>query len=300
MVQNHSTVGRALRGIPCLIALAMSFVHLHAPHAKPAAADLCLVINADRLLARADITEAVVLPNVATLDREIPVSKPPMHIGQLDGRPVWLYVIEAADSPAPAGWQWHDTRTLLTVLSPDQFHAISCARQLSWWRHRHQFCGVCGTPTVEVAEERARRCPKCSALFFPVVSSAIIVAVTREDEILLAHNRNFRPGMYSVLAGFVDPGETLEQAVAREVREEVGVELTDIDYIASQPWPFPNSLMLGFRARYVRGEIAVDGKEIEHAGWYKRTALPEIPRRGSVARSLIDGWIQGVHSGGRR
>lgn len=269
----------------------MSFVHLHAPHAKPAAADICLVIQADRLLTRADVIDAISLPAFGALSEWSGVSVRLMHVGLMDGVPVWLCPIEATETVAPEGWQWHDTRALVGVLSPEQSHAISCARQLSWWDRRHQFCGVCGTPTLEVPEERARRCPQCTALFFPAVSPAIIVAVTRGDELLLAHNRNFRPGMFSVLAGFVDPGETLEQAVAREVREEVGIELDDIHYIASQPWPFPNSLMLGFRARYVSGEIAVDGKEIEQANWYQRTALPDIPRRGTVARSLIDGWL---------
>lgn len=145
---------------------------------------------------------------------------------------------------------------------------------------------------VESPDERARRCPNCSAVYFPSVSPAVIVAVTRGDELLLAHNRNFRPGMFSILAGFVDPGETLEQAVVREVREESALEIGDVHYVKSEPWPYPNSLMLGFRARHVSGEIQVDGKEIEVAGWYKRTALPEIPRPGSLARFLIDQWLR--------
>jgi NAD+ diphosphatase len=171
-------------------------------------------------------------------------------------------------------------------------HAVSCARELQAWQSRSRFCGCCGTPTVVVTDERARKCPSCNALFFPTISPAVIVAVTRGDQILLAHNRNFRPGMFSLLAGFVDPGETLEQAAIREVREEVGIEIGALRYVTSQPWPFPNSLMLGFRAQHERGEIFVDGKEIEQAGWYSRDALPEIPRVGTVARLIIDAWLR--------
>lgn len=270
----------------------MSFVHHHAPHAAPAAGDACLVVQSDRLLARADVAAAVTLPEFAALAAWTGSFGTPIHVGLIEGRPCWLCGVEAVDPQPPSGWVWHDTRALLSVLSPAQLHAISCARQLHWWERRHRFCGACGTPTVDVIEERARRCPKCSAVYFPVASPAIIVAVTRGDELLLAHNRNFRPGMFSLLAGFVDPGETLEQAVVREVREEVGIEVDDLNYVVSQPWPFPNSLMLGFRARYVSGELKVDGKEIEQAGWYRRTAMPDLPRMGTVARQIIEAWLR--------
>jgi NAD+ diphosphatase len=270
----------------------MPFVHRHAPNATPAAHDVCLVIQVDQLLARTGAGSGVELPLFAAMEGWTDGATPPLHVGALDDRPCWLCVVESRDPVnPPAGWQWHDTRALLSLLTPAQAHAVHCARQLLYWGRRHRFCGVCGTPTVDSGEERSRQCPKCGAVFFPSVSPAIIVAVNRGDELLLAHNRNFRAGMFSLLAGFVDPGETLEQAVAREVREEVGIEIADISYVASQPWPFPNSLMLGFRARFLGGEIAVDGKEIETAGWYRRDALPDIPRQGTVARQLIDAWV---------
>jgi len=275
----------------CLLRGYMSFVHRHAPQAKPTAIDECLVIQGDCLLARPDAATTVKLPAFEDLANwsEAAVLTP-LHAGLLDERPLWLCAIDNVSAAAPAGWAWQDTRALLSSFTAAQLHAISCARQLAWWNRRHRFCGQCGTPTVDVSEERAKRCPKCGALFFPSASSAVIVAITRGDQLLLGHNRNFRPGMFSLLAGFVDPGETLEQAVVREVHEEVGLEIADLHYVSSQPWAFPNSLMTGFRATYRRGEIQVDGKEIEAAGWYTRDQLPEIPRPGTVARLLIDSW----------
>lgn len=236
------------------------------------------------------MVEAVTLPSFAELAGWTEVAGKPLHLGKVEGAACWTMAVARAEAEAPAGWQWHDTRALLGLLTPGQTQAMSCARQLLWWDRRHQFCGACGAPMVDVAEERARRCPRCQALYFPSVSPAIIVAVTRGSELLLAHNRNFRPGMFSLLAGFLDAGETLEQATIREVREEVGIEIDDLRYITSQPWPFPNSLMIGFTARWVAGDIKVDGKEITEAGWYRREALPEIPRTGTVARQIIDCW----------
>jgi len=270
----------------------MSFVHCRAPKAKPAAIDECLAIQGERVLARADSAAGVTLPVYGELAVWLGASAglSPVQVGLLEGRRLWLFTIEDVEAVAPAGWEWFETRALLAAFSPSQMHAVSCARELLWWQSRHRYCGHCGTPTIDASDERAKSCPSCSALFFPVISPAVIVAVTRGDELLLAHNRNFRPGMFSLLAGFVDPGETLEQTVEREVREEVGIEIRDLRYISSQPWPFPNSLMAGFRANYRSGEIAVDGKEIEQAGWFSRGALPEIPRPGTVARLLIDSW----------
>lgn len=270
----------------------MSFVHLHAPHATPSSTDACLVIQADRLLAGPELGARVCLPEFAAVAAAYTSVHPPLHVGLIDGRPCWLLQPDSADAPAPADWQWHETRALLGLLSPTQSQAISCARQLLWWEHRHRHCGVCGAATIAATEERARRCPSCGALFFPSASPAVIVAVTRGDRLLLAHNRSFRAGMFSLLAGFVDPGETLEQAAVREVREEVSLAIDDLRYVASQPWSFPNSLMIGFRARHVSGEVVVDGREIEQADWFDRHQLPDIPRSGTVARLLIDAWLQ--------
>jgi len=244
------------------------------------------------LLARLDTVGELQLPTMAVVTGFPLNDEAIQQLGTTDNQSCWSYFVADPNALPPPGWEWQETRALLGAFTPAQMHAVSCARELHWWQSRNRFCGCCGTSTVEMPEERAKKCPSCNALFFPNISPAVIVAVTRSDQILLAHNRNFRPGMFSLLAGFVDPGETLEQAVVREVREEVGIEIGDLRYITSQPWPFPNSLMLGFRAHHVSGELVVDGKEIQEAGWFTRDALPEIPRVGTVARLIIDGWLR--------
>lgn len=270
----------------------MAFVLSHRTNTTPTGRDVCFVIQGDRLLARLDAAGGLQLPNLDTLSGLLPVKENAQLLGHVDGNACWSYAIDDANAASPVGWEWLETRTLLSAFTPPQMHAVSSARELHWWQSRNRFCGCCGVPTIDVINERAKKCPACNSQFFPNASPAIIVAVTRGNQILLAHNRHFRPGMFSLLAGFVDPGETLEQAAIREVREEVGIEIGELSYVSSQPWPFPNSLMLGFRAKYVSGELAVDGKEIEQANWYARGALPEIPRVGTVARLMIDGWLK--------
>ena len=169
------------------------------------------------------------------------------------------------------------------------------AVQLVEWGRTHRFCGRCGELTVAQEHERAMRCPSCGLLAFPRLAPAMITLVTRgegaDEEALLARGVQFRAPMYSCLAGFVEPGESLEQAVVREVREEVGVEVGDVRYWGSQPWPFPHSLMIGFTARWTAGEIEIDPSEILDAQWYRRDALPPIPPGISIARKLIDAWL---------
>jgi NAD+ diphosphatase len=143
-----------------------------------------------------------------------------------------------------------------------------------------------------VAGELARRCPRCKVALYPRLSPAIIVLVERGETALLGRNARFPGVMYSTLAGFVEAGETLEEAVAREVREESGIEVRDVRYYGSQPWPFPDSLMIGFTAQYASGEITPDPAEISDAGWFAADALPPVPPRLSIARQLIDAWVR--------
>ncbi len=160
------------------------------------------------------------------------------------------------------------------------------------WYRKHRFCGMCAGSTELDANECAMLCPNCHYHFYPKVNPSMIVLVYRGDEILLARSPHFPPEMYSVLAGYVSPGESVEETIMREVKEEVSINVKNIRYYASQAWPFPNTLMLGYYAEYASGELQIDNKEIEDAGWYSADNLPEIPRRISIARRLIDNFYE--------
>lgn len=159
------------------------------------------------------------------------------------------------------------------------------------WDRNTLFCGRCGSETSLKKEERAKMCPECGFTAFPKISPAIIVLIEKGDKLLLARSPHFPPGRYSIIAGFVEPGESIEQAVVREVMEEVGIGIKNIRYYGSQPWPFPDSLMLGFTAEFSEGEIIVDGVEIEDAGWFTIDEIPDIPGNTSISGKLIRHFI---------
>ena len=163
------------------------------------------------------------------------------------------------------------------------------------WKRDYQFCASCGIRNIDSPIELARLCPGCGRLEFPRISPAVItIIINDEDKALLAHNKIYAPGVYSIIAGFNEAGESIENTVVREIREEVGLEVRDVRYIASQPWPFRNSLMLGFCARHASGAIRVDGVEIEDAQWFSRDNLPKFPGSGSISRYLISRWVAGT------
>ncbi len=194
-----------------------------------------------------------------------------------------------ADHRAPEGAHFRDLRSLYGRLRDELFAVAGRAVQIMEWDRSHQFCGACGAPTTLHDKARARVCSRCRAEAFPRLSPAIIVSVERGDEILLARSPHFPDGIYSTLAGFVDPGESLEEAVRREVREETGVWVQNASYFGSQPWPFPGSLMIGFRAEYESGEVIPDGVEIEAADFFHVDALPRtFPSPMSISHWLIE------------
>lgn len=221
----------------------------------------------------------------------------PLYLGLLDGQECWALDLDATGAasgqePAElAAFRATDLFSLHPLLGELGWAIAGRAVQLVEWDRTHRFCGRCGTPTEPVEAERSRRCPACRLLAFPRLAPAMIVLVERGDELLLARGKAFPVPMYSCLAGFVEPGESVEDAVIREVREEVGVTVGDVRYQSSQPWPFPHSLMLGFRATYVSGDIVCDPTEIVDANWYRPDALPTIPPSISIARKLIDAWL---------
>jgi len=214
----------------------------------------------------------------------------PRHfLGMLGATPCRAVAVPP-DATAPDGWSFEGVRSLFGLISEGFFSVAARALELLEWDRRHRYCGSCGSPTVLKPGERAMECPSCGSLYYPRISPAVIMAVVRGDTLLLARSRRFPPGFYSVLAGFVEPGETLEQCVAREVREETGIEVKNLRYFASQSWPFPHSLMVAFTAEHAAGEIRVDPSEILDAGWYRADALPHLPDPLTVARKLID-WF---------
>ncbi len=166
------------------------------------------------------------------------------------------------------------------------------AVQMLEWDRTHRFCGACATPTELARGERAKRCPSCGLTVYPRISPAMMVLVTRGRQLLLGRGVNFPPGRYSALAGFLEAGETIEEAVAREVREEVNVEVTHLRYFGSQSWPFPNSLMIAFQAEYAGGDMRPDPAELADAQWFDVEALPQLPPRISIARALIESALE--------
>ena len=210
-----------------------------------------------------------------------------LYVGLLGGTPCWSAEVPA-QAEAPPGTQWEGLRALFSVLDDAHFALAGRALQLVDWDRSHQYCGRCGARTEAKAEEHARVCPACQLAAYPRIAPAVMALVRRGRELLLARSPHFPPGMYSALAGFVEPGETLEQCLARELEEEVGVTATRARYFASQPWPFPHSLMIAFVCDWVSGELRPQEGEIEAAAWFDVLQLPKLPSRISIARRLID------------
>ncbi len=209
-------------------------------------------------------------------------------IGNENGFNYYCFRAQIAFKIETPGFEFCDLRSLINFFDAAEFRLASIASQVLYWDESTKFCGECGAKTKYLETERAKICKKCSRSFYPVVTPAIIVAVMNEGKILLAHNKKFAGGVYSLIAGFVDPGESLEECVRREVMEETGVTVAGVKYLKSQPWPFPSSLMVGFSAQYLGGEIKPDGVEIAHAAWFGREDLPPLPRPGSLSRNIID------------
>ena len=218
------------------------------------------------------------------------------YLGVLQGRHCFSCEFEPGVS-APEGFLWSGLRGLFGQVDDVVFGLAGRALQVMDWDRSHQYCGRCGTPTVLKTGERARQCPSCGQTHYPRIAPAVMALVQRGDQLLLARSPHFPPGMHSALAGFVEPGESLEQCLIREVKEEVCVEVDNLRYFSSQPWPFPHSLMIAFNCDYVSGEIVPDPTEIEAAAWFGLNNLPVLPNRISIARRLIDATIARMKTG---
>lgn len=216
------------------------------------------------------------------------------YLGTLKGKPSYSAEVTPETKP-PEGMEFKDLRSLYEVLDEDIFLLAGKAIQIVNWDKNHQFCGRCGTPTETKKDEMAKICPKCGFTSYTRLSPAVITAIIKDGKILMAKH-GYRRNMYGLIAGFVEPGETLEEAVEREVMEEVGLKVKNIKYFSSQPWPFPNSLMIGFTAEYESGAIQVDEVEITDAKWFAADEIPRIPSRMSIASELIDWFVKNYSS----
>lgn len=225
---------------------------------------------------------------------EEPPLKPESHVMEIspmqDGKEVRTFFINTpvADNP---DYEMCGLRQSFYKLTPELYRKAGKCYELLYWDHNSQYCGVCGAP-MEMSTEISKRCTRCGREIWPQLSTAIIVRITRGDEVLLVHARNFKTAFYGLVAGFVETGETLEEAVYREVREETGLTITNLRYFGSQPWPYPCGLMVGFTADYVSGDVSLQMSELSSGGWFRRDNLPTIPEKLSIARMLLDDWIE--------
>ena len=258
-------------------------------HAFPAAlgSDVhAFAFRGDRVLIVAGTDDTHAFPPLGALTHA-GIAGVPHFLGLLGG--VGCVAINLADDATePPGMRFVGLRTLFFRVPEPLLALAARAFQVVDWDRTHRYCGRCGTPTRDRAAERAKECPACGLVAYPRVSPAMMALVTRGRDLLLARAHRFAPGMYSALAGFVEPGETIEDCVRREVREEVGVEVGQLTYFASQSWAFPHSLMIAFTAEYAGGDLKVDDAEIAEARWFAADALPHLPPSVSIARRLIE------------
>lgn len=196
-----------------------------------------------------------------------------------------------------AGHEWRDGREWLAQLPESQFPLLNTALQVGRWWTDHRFCGRCGARSSRLAHEFAMHCDACGHRNYPRISPCIITLVTHGDAMLLAHGSHHPPGRYSTLAGFIEPGESAEEAVRREVFEEVGVSIGRVSYYRSQAWPFPHALMLGFFAEAASRRIRIDDREISDAAWFSPRQLPRLPPLYSISRALIESHLRAVALG---
>lgn len=214
-------------------------------------------------------------------------------MGRWQGLPLLVRLAEPGEAKRD---DWPSLRSWLLESSGETFDLLVTAAGLAAWQEQHRFCGRCGSRTLPRKDEFAKECPRCHLRHYPRVAPCIITLVWREDALLLARSPRFAPGVFSTLAGFIETGESAEQALHREVQEEVGVEVHNLRYLGSQAWPFPHSLMFGYWAEYRAGAIQLEEDEIEAADWFPFDRLPELPPKTSISRYLIDqflNWRQG-------
>lgn len=271
----------------------MDFIPAFQPPADENQPTLWFIFEKNKILINCE-NGACFIPDDETINASGITPSHRIFLGSLGDQLCYAAKMSAGDA-VPDPYALMDLRVLLDTINDELFWIAGLANHLLDWDRSHRFCGRCSHPTEDKTDERAKRCPACGLINYPRLSPAVIVAVVKDDKLLLARNKRFKGPFYSVLAGFVEPGETLEACVRREIREEVALEVDNIRYFDSQPWPFPNSLMVGFVADYADGEVQVDNAELLEADWFSAHSLPQIPPRISIARQLIN-WFVNIQS----
>lgn len=244
----------------------------------------------DKLLLHREADGRMSIPRSEEAPLRLDEGRMPHHVFMDDGREVLTlsldHPVEATDE-----WEMRPLRATYYCLPTGDYLAGGKAHQILWWDKHSRFCPVCGTST-EQKTDIMKKCPQCGYEMFPQVSTAIIVLIMKGDKVLLVHNRWWKTEFHGLVAGFLETGETLEECVRREVKEEVGLRIKNLRYFRSQPWPYPSGLMVGFTAEYESGEIRLQEEELNHADWYGINNLPLLPQKLSIARQLIDWWIK--------
>src|SRR5262245_16596126 len=263
------------------------FKRLYPPSVAPEGPSYWLLFRGDELLFPAEGPPALLAGTAAAPDGLMVTE--PFLLGTIDGQPCLVGSLPT-DGELPSGWRALGLRAVLAEADQELGILASYAAQLAQWQRISRFCPVCAQPLTPLSDASwGRGCAACGHSLYPPVSPAVIVLIHDGDRALLTT----KPGWgkrYSLVAGFVEPGETLEMCVAREIREEVGVEVDDIRYVSSQAWPFPHQIMVGFMAHYADGEIAIDTAELAGAAWFTRDELPELPPPFTISRQIIELW----------
>lgn len=268
----------------------MSFIPGYKPLSEPSEPPLWFLFNNQKILIKSQEGYEN-LPQQSDLEILGLIPMQQQYVGSLNGQPCYAAEVNGTDAISST-FAFRGIRSLFGRLEDETTLVAGLANQLVVWNRNHRYCGKCGHPTENKTDERAKHCPDCGLVNYPRLSPAVIMAVLKNNQILLARSQRMPSKFYSVLAGFVEPGETLEQCVQREIFEEVGIHIENIRYFGSQPWPFPDSLMVAFIADYAGGTIEVDGSEILDAGWFSADHLPAIPPKISIARRLIDWFVE--------
>ena len=266
-----------------------SFQHAYPPSQPSTNNALWFIFQKDRLLVRMQGDDATLPQGDESVLTAI-THGTILYLGILEGRMCLACEVDG-EEPVPSDWQALSIREMFPYLPEATYGVVVYALQILHWQRINRFCPVCATPTEALTGSWGRRCPHCGHAGYPPVIPAIIVLITKDDCTLMVHKRGWGK-RYGLIAGFVEPGESLEECVRREIYEEAGLEVDDITYAASQPWPFPSQLMIGFIARYVSGTAHPDEDELDEVAWFTKDDLPQLPPPWSLASTLINTWLQ--------